>query len=356
MSIATQSRAPGFLGVRARYPMLVPPLVALVYPYILKGFNAGAAAIIAARPGVPLSLWLVSAISLALAILAPFLAMAVAMNLGEIERPSAAQLRAKRVALLAVAAPPIFVTLGVILYMFHDPVPDTWLWVLFWAAMTALVARGDNDAPAATAVRPPPAWLRVAHGVSALGIVAIFLAWHLSTHLTSIVDPATYNAVMKAFRHIYRTELTQPLLVALIFFQVGSGIVMAWRHTAARSDRFRTFQIASGIYLGFFVLGHMNSVFIFARAWLGIDTGWDFATGAPTGLIKDAWNIRLVPHYLLGVFLVISHLFAGGRAVMMTHGIRRAFADRFMFGGVIAAGAVATVILLGMCGLRVHFA
>ena len=30
---------------------------------------------------------------------------------------------------------------------------------------------------------------------------------------------------------------------------------------------------------------------------LGIDTGWDFATGAPTGLVKDPRNIRLVPHY-----------------------------------------------------------
>ena len=41
----------------------------------------------------------------------------------------------------------------------------------------------------------------------------------------------------------------------------------------------------------------MNSVFIFARTDLGIDTGWDFATGAPTGLVKDPRNIRLVPHY-----------------------------------------------------------
>jgi hypothetical protein len=47
----------------------------------------------------------------------------------------------------------------------------------------------------------------------------------------------------------------------------------------------------------------MNSIFfIFARTYLGIDTGWDLATGAPTGLVKDPWNIRFVPHYWLGVF------------------------------------------------------
>ncbi len=30
------------------------------------------------------------------------------------------------------------------------------------------------------------------------------------------------------------------------------------------------------------------------------DTGWGFANGAPTGLVMDRWNIRLVPHYWLG--------------------------------------------------------
>ena len=160
---------------------------------------------------------------------------------------------------------------------------------------------------------------------------------------------------MKGFRQVYRTEILQPVLVALFFFQIGSGLFFVWRYTAAPSDRFRAFQIASGVYLAFYVLGHMDSVFIFARTYLGIDTGWGFATGAPTGLVKDPWNIRLVPHYWLGVFFVLAHLAAGARAVMMAHGIGKAFADRFMIGGAIAAGVVATAIMLGMCGLRVEF-
>src|SRR5262247_1033260 len=109
------------------------------------------------------------------------------------------------------------------------------------------------------------------------------------------------------------------------------------------------------VYLAFYVLGHMDSVFIFARTYLDIDTGWGFATGAPTGLVKDPWNIRLVPHYWLGVFFVLAHLAAGARAVVMAHGVRKAFADRFMVGGAVAAGIVATVIMLGMCGMRVQF-
>ena len=78
-------------------------------------------------------------------------------------------------------------------------------------------------------------------------------------------------------------------------------------------------------------------------------------TGAPTGLVKDPWNIRLLPHYWLAVFFVLAHLAAGARVVIMAHGVSKAFADRFMVGGATVAGIVATVIMLGMCGMRVRF-
>ena len=100
----------------------------------------------------------------------------------------------------------------------------------------------------------------------------------------------------------------------------------------------------------------MDSVFIFARTHLGVDTGWDFATGAPAGLIKDVWNIRLLPHYWLGVFFVLSHLATGARTVMITHGVPKILADRFMIGGAIIGGIIATAIILGMSGLRIKFA
>ena len=96
---------------------------------------------------------------------------------------------------------------------------------------------------------------------------------------------------MNAVRPVYRQEVLQPLLVALFLFQVGSGV------------RSRTFQIASGIFLAAYVLGHMNSVFVYAELYLGIDSDWAFATGAPAGLVKDAWNIRLCANArLLAVF------------------------------------------------------
>jgi hypothetical protein len=239
--------------------------------------------------------------------------------------------------------------------MLHDPVPDTWLWVACWSIVLARQLRSDNDAPARFSARHVPAPLRAAHGVSAFVLVMIFLALHIANHLTFPAGAETYDAVMKMFRHVYRTDILQPLIVALFLFQVGTGLFFVWRETAAPSDRFRTFQIASGVYLAFYVLGHMDSVFISARTYLGIDTAWGFATGAPAGLIKDLWNIRLVPHYWLGVFFVLTHLAAGARAVGLAHGVSKVWANRAMVGGAVVAGIVATVILLGMCGMRVQF-
>ena len=76
---------------------------------------------------------------------------------------------------------------------------------------------------------------------------------------------------MKAMRHIYRQEFLQPLLVALLLSQVASGVYRATHSDVRPIDRFR-FQIASGIFLAAYLLGHMNSAFVFARLYLGIDS------------------------------------------------------------------------------------
>lgn len=340
---------------KARFRVLVPPLAAILYPFALKVFNASVTRVPAGDASALVLSWLGAGVYLALAFAVPLVATLAAMSLSEIDQPTAAQSRAKRVALLAVAAPTLFTFAGVVLYMLHDPVPDTWLWVACWAIALGLLLRLDNGAPARAAAPPVPPPLRVAHGLSALALVVIFLALHIANHLMFPAGPETYNAVMKAFRHIYRTDILQPILVALFLFQVGTGLFFVWRQTAAPTDRFRTFQMASGVYLAFYVLGHMDSVFIFARTYLGIDTGWSFATGAPAGLVKDPWNIRLVPHYWFGVFFVLTHLAAGARVVLIAHGVRKVLADRFMIGSAVVAGIIATVIMLGMCGMRVHF-
>jgi hypothetical protein len=90
----------------------------------------------------------------------PLIAVLAAMYLSEIGRPTAAQLRAKRTALLTVAAPTLFVFLGVVLNMLSNAVPDTLPWVaagrspagnIKWLAMwrtRKIVTRASADTAA----------------------------------------------------------------------------------------------------------------------------------------------------------------------------------------------------------------
>src|SRR6516165_10716081 len=139
MSITAHSWTGGDTGTAGRLPMLVPPLAALLYPFALKGFNISVTHLESGSS--PLS-WLSAAACLALAFAMPLIAMLAAMSFSEIGRPTVAQLRAKRTALLAVAAPTLFTFVGVVLL--HDPVPDTWLWIACWAIALALLLRSDN--------------------------------------------------------------------------------------------------------------------------------------------------------------------------------------------------------------------
>jgi succinate dehydrogenase hydrophobic anchor subunit len=176
--------------------------------------------------------------------------------------------------------------------------------------------------------------------------------FHLTNHLFGLEGPDKHAAVMKLGRKIYRSPMVEPLLVTLFLFQISSGVALAWRWSGRPATAFRVFQVASGVYLSLFVLGHINSVFVFARTFLKIQTDWGFAIGAPAGLLHDAWNIRLVPHYWLGVFFVLSHLASGVRVILTAHGTKEAVVARGWGAGLVGSAVVASLILAGMCGLR----
>ena len=98
----------------------------------------------------------------------------------------------------------------------------------------------------------------------------------------------------------------------------------------------------------------MNSVFVYARGFIGIPTDWNFAIGAPAGLIHDAWNIRLLPHYALGAFFVLeTHLASGLRVVLIAHGVDQRNADRLWGVCVAMSTIVAAAIIAGMSGVRI---
>ena len=321
--------------------VLAPPLAAAAYPFLLMLFHdvVGPSGTQVSGAGM-----LAATVVLMCALLVPVFGIVVAWRV---------RLRAgmRRLAYASVAAPSLYVFLGVVQALVGSTIPDPWVWCVMWLVATLWAWRSDRIAPRPAALPALGRW-RVAHGIVAAN-VSLYILFHLGNHLMGLSGPEAHAAVMDAGRTVYWARLIEPLLVLAFLFQVGSGLHLAWHWSAQRHGFFRTFQIASGVCLSVFIVGHMNSVFIYARMYLGIPTDWDFATGAPTGLIHDPWNIRLLPHYALGVFFVLGHLVAGLRVVLEAHGMQRDTVDRLWCAGVVGSAVIATAIVAGMCGLRI---
>ena len=317
---------------------VAPALAAVAYPFALMGFHA---AIAGDRVALAAPLLLV-------AFVLPLLGFAFAFRLAR--GATAFDLRARRLAYASIAAPPLFVFTGVAPGLIGLHVPDIAIWTVAWLAASVAVWFAPATPLTPSSAKPIGGW-RVAHGVAA-ALIACFVLFHLTNHLAGLDGPQAHKAIMTAGRKIYRAPFVEPVLVALLLFQVASGIRLAWRWSSLRVDAWRIFQVGSGAYLAAFILAHMNSALVSARAVHHIETDWAWASGAPTGLIQDAWNIRLLPHYALGVFFVLSHLASGLRVVMLAHGVRPAIANRFWTAALAGAALIATAIIAGLCGVR----
>ena len=311
----------------------LPVAAALAYPWTLAGFHQAIAS--KGQIAAPL-VWLAASLALPL--------------WGLVFARRATRPNVRRLSFLSLAAPPLFVLVGVVSGLVHSPVRDLWPWSLAW------LGAGGGFALAGRAVPLKPAFarprrLRVAHGVAA-ALILLFVAFHLANHLAGLVGPEAHARVMAIGRSIYRSTLVEPVLVLLLLFQVVSGIRMAWRWSARQLGWFNVLQVGSGVYLAAFVLTHLNSAFVSARWIHGIQTDWGWATGAPEGLLMDSWNIRLLPHYALGVFFVIAHLFCGLCTVLSAHGATRRTTNLIFTLGMLCAGGISSLIAAVLCGGR----
>lgn len=335
----------------ARYhpSAIIAWLSVALYPFLLQGFHAaagGESGTLSAFSIVAAAAWLAATFAV------PLISLICAIHSADREVSTLGARRALRLCYFGVVAPTAYVFIGVITYMLHSPFPDPWLWVIGWGLIGIWYLRLDTTPATTIPVAQTSARWRVAHGVGA-AIITVYVLFHIFNHLFGLVGTGAHAAVMKIGRHVYRSTFVEPMLVLLLLFQIGSGLRLAWEWSARSAQPYRVFQTGSGIYLTLFILGHMNSVFIFARRFLKIDTDWSFATGAPAGLIHDGWNVRLIPHYWLGVFFVLAHLATGLRVVLAAHGVGDAIVTRVWTAGLVASAVIATAILAGMCGVRV---
>jgi len=324
---------------------LFPAATAMAYPFLLQAFHSAVS-----QPASALRLAAAVAL-LVLAFAMPLSGLAFACWQARGPQLLQSDLRARRLAYASIAAPPLFVFVGVAPGLVGLHVPEAALWIGLWA-LAGLYAWSGRGVPALAQTRHPSGTWRVAHGAAAVAI-ACFVLFHLANHLSGLAGPGMHAAVMKTGRTVYRAAAVEPVLVLLLLFQVTSGLRLAWRWSGLRSDAFRIFQIGSGAYLAAFILTHLNSALISARMVHMIETDWAWASGAPAGLFHDAWNIRLLPHYALGVFFIAGHLSSGLRVVMLAHGVRAPVANRIWAAGLALGALVSATIVCALCGVRV---
>jgi len=272
--------------------------------------------------------------------------------LGQEQKLSPAHFRARGFAHLAFASPPLFTALGVALYLMHSSI-DHVAWALIWLPIVVVTIIGARRRVAVgSGSRTQLASLRGAHGLSAIAILTVFLAPHVTNHLTAIWSTDLHKAVMDGLRVVYRQNAVQSILVGLFLLQIVSGIVLLRRRIGAPDDTLGSLQTASGAYLAAFIASHLMAIFILGRQFLQIDTNWDFAVGAPAGLMGDPWNVRLIPHYSLAVFLLCAHVACGVRAVLLSRQVTLRTANRASGAVMIPGALIALTITLAMLGLH----
>ncbi|MCA1400690.1 hypothetical protein [Bradyrhizobium sp. BRP56] len=205
---------------------MIPAAGAMAYPFLLDAFHL---AVSPAAGPMSFGRLALAALCLLAATAAPLLGLACAYWMTKAE-PSSFELRARRLAYLSIAAPPLFVLTGVGLGLLHIPVSDELVWVAGWAAACLYVLLGgEQEGPAGSAaIAPSIAKWRVTHGVAA-AVILLYVAFHLTNHLLGWLGPEVHAAVMKMGRTVYRSSLVEPILVGLMLFQVAVGMRLAWR-------------------------------------------------------------------------------------------------------------------------------
>jgi succinate dehydrogenase/fumarate reductase cytochrome b subunit len=149
----------------------------------------------------------------------------------------------------------------------------------------------------------PAMTLARAHRWTAAAL-APFLALHLANHLTLAAGPGAHRAAMDLLRPLYRAAVVEPALIALFTLQIGLGLMLARRRGMGRG--WAAAQVASGLYLAFFLIQHIPAVLAARAATPPTDTDLHFAAAVLAG-----WPAHyFAPYYSLAVAAFATHLAA----------------------------------------------
>jgi hypothetical protein len=372
ITASQDGRRGGVLGLSAvshhRLLLAVPALCALAYPSLLSWLSAGLVLVHGSDSPTGPIVWvgLVGSLTLALAVMLVAFVLGLTLGSPQVGRPE--DFRARCVALLAFATPSLYVGFANVGGVLHAPSAVPVAWLIFWTLMAMIVLLGSRSSAvgsssvgsssvgsssAASAISPVGhRRLAVAHGVSALAILLLFVGPHIGNHLAGFWSGSVHTEIMNAARRVYRNDMVKPILLALIGFQILSGIVLVRSKMRMPSDIFGTLQTMFGAYIGVYFLAHITAVF--AARYADVDTNWAWLTRQNNSMLSSLSNLRLIAHYWVGPIAIVAHVACGLRAVLLQHVVSTATANRLTL-ALIALGVVASSLILAAL-LNVHIA
>jgi len=337
--------------------LVVPALSALAYPSLLSLLSSGLVLVhgSASPNGVIVWVSVVASLTLALAVMLVSFVFGLALGSPHV-RDDPEGCCARSIAHLAFATPSLYVGFGnVAYYVLQAPSAAPIAWLVFWAlvAMTALL--GPRSSPIAAAMTPiGHRRLALAHGVSASAILLLFIGPHIVNHAAGFWNGPVHIAIMNVVRRVYRDDIVQPVLLALIGFQILSGTALVRRRMRMPSDFLGTVQTMSAVFVGVYFLAHMTAVFATRHA--GTDTNWIWLTRPNDSMLVSLSpsNLRLIAHYWVGPIAIVAHVACGLRMVLLQRDISPATTNRIAL-ALITAGVVTSSIILAAL-LNVHIA
>ncbi len=351
------ARRSGFLGLSVaslhRLLLVIPALCALAYPSLLSGLSAVLVQVHGSDSPDGMIVWVgvIGSLTLALAVMLPSFVFGLTLGSSQPGRPE--DFRARSIAHLAFATPSLYVGFANVGGVLHAPSTVPIAWLVFWALVAMMVLLGPKPSSPAVAITPVGhRRLAVAHGVSALTILLLFVGPHIGNHLAGFWSGSVHIEIMNAARHVYRDDIVQPILLALIGFQALSGAALVRRRMRMPSDILGTVQTMCGVYIGVYFLAHMTAVFAARHA--DIDTNWTWLTRQNNSMIGSLSNLRLIAHYWIGPIAIVAHAACGLRMVLLQHDTSPAMANRLAL-ALITAGVVASSLIL-VALLNVHIA
>jgi hypothetical protein len=171
-----------------------------------------------------------------------------------------------------------------------------------------------------------------------------FVLVHLAVNLTAVHDLATYNVAAGWFRLVWRTPVTEPLLVAILAGQLVTGLLLVLDASVGRSTFEHLCQLTAGLYIAVFLTSHTLAVGVLGRGLLNRGPAFTFASAGDAGLFGSAQAATLLPYYALGVLAIFVHLARPARLLALRGaGSAR---SRKTAGVIIAIGAVVSLLLL----------